>query len=249
MVIPYGYIFRVHVARPRTAPPLCRASSVRGSQAGVHHRFPGEPRGIRATEMPDTSRNSSLNSRGDMPDRHPVPLLLVHVVPGMRIGLGFDWFRCFRHGLWTRLHRGFRRIMRGAGFLRRPYPFGRHRRVGCGFFHNRGGLGDCRGLGGGLALFRCGVALLCRLGAASRESKHQGRGARYGNESRHICLLLSCRQGHARNSEILPSLLNAITSNASALPSGISMPGEPRGMPGTAIPRMSRALSWRSFAT
>src|SRR3546814_20036879 len=92
------------------------------------------------------------------------------------------------------------------------------------------GLDQCGRLtGNDLTLFRCDVALLRGLSAASCQSKYQRGGARQGNESRHICLLL-VSAGHARNSETLPSLPTAITSNASTLPSGISIPGEPSGL-------------------
>src|SRR3546814_7080986 len=104
------------------------------------------------------------------------------------------------------------------------------------------GLDHCGRLtGNDLTLFRCDVALLRGLSAASCQSKYQRGGARQGNESRHICLLL-VSAGHARNSETLPSLPNAIISNASTLPSGISIPGEPRGIPATAVPQMTRGF-------
>src|SRR3546814_2773617 len=80
------------------------------------------------------------------------------------------------------------------------------------------GLDQCGRLtGNDLTLFRCDVALLRGLSAASCQSKYQRGGARQGNESRPICLLL-VSAGHARNSETSPSLPNAITSNASTLP-------------------------------
>src|SRR3546814_20467958 len=79
------------------------------------------------------------------------------------------------------------------------------------------GLDQCGRLtGNDLTLFRCDVALLRGLSAASCQSKYQRGGARQGNESRHICLLL-VSAGHARNSETLPSLPKAITSNASKI--------------------------------
>src|SRR3546814_7032814 len=46
-----------------------------------------------------------------------------------------------------------------------------------------------------LALFPCGGALLCRLGAASRQSKHQSRDARYGMNL--IISAPSCRAGRS----------------------------------------------------
>ena len=166
----------------------------------------------------------------------------------MRIGLGFYGLGLFRRGLRPRRNSRFRGRF---GILRRPCRFCRSRFGSCWrLVGSRHGVDHCRGLSDrDFALFRRRVALLCRLGAAPRQCDHQRCGTREGNISRHIKLHLSFSTGHARNCETLPSPANAITSNASVLPSGISIPGDPRGMPGTAIPRMSRGLSRSSFAT
>lgn len=53
----------------------------------------------------------------------------------------------------------------------------------------------------------------------------------------------------ARNGRTRPSAPNAITSNGWTVPSGTSMPGDPSGIPATAIPLISAGRSASSRAT
>ncbi|KTE85770.1 hypothetical protein ATE72_02060 [Sphingopyxis sp. HXXIV] len=100
----------------------------------------------------------------------------------MRIGFGFDRFRRFRRGLCPRRHSGLRGgFLLGAGFLRRHRFFGRRRRGRRGgrLVRYGHGLDHCGRLtGSDLTLFRCDVALLRGLSAASCQSKYQRGGAR-----------------------------------------------------------------------
>lgn len=114
-------------------------------------------------------------------------------------------------------------------------------------FDDRRALSRCRRLAGSAALAHAGLLSgLCAAACKRRNERSSGA----PRDARAISSIdFAVRTDQAENSTILPSLPNAITSKASTLPSGISIPGEPRGMPGTAIPRMPCGLSISSFAT